>query len=745
MSDGNSTDGSDRGTLTPMSRRRLLAALGATGAAGLAGCGGGGSSTDTQPGNATPTEGMPGLGTGTATATPGEGSGTATGGTGTDTSTPQQDLAHVSGQTLRLSTPLNPEEVTFLATWGSPVSQYDQAGGAENMGGIWNAMNERVIHGRFKNSAYWQFPGEVFYGIYESVDFQDDGIRIKIRDDAKWSDGEDITAKAPAGSVAWWALINATGEPGSYPRDMAAVNPWHAVTGLEFPDGQDGKVLKIQDTAGKQDKFPRGRLLDDPISARWTVRGPAHVEPYASLYDGAIENYRRAKNGEEYLTFTELRSKHVLQVEPGSDEDPSAEWAEKWRDPNSVVTSGPWTLSEIRGAQEIVLEPNEHWRNADQVNYDNVVFSFNENAQRGRAALFSDRLDSWSETLPAGAEQNLPSNISKARSPGSDGMGIGLDHSDPHLGKREVRAAIMYALDKNAIGGNVHPEANVGVSIPGGDLWATDVVYTEDWINNNLIDYSQDMERANELMRNAGYSKQGGQWVSSEGEPLEYQFSTTSDSPVFEQTVTSQLSNFGIESEVNTVSDEDWRDHKWLNNEAKMWPALAGVNMTGLYNEVGLAWRTYSVHEDWVTTWNIWGEEEQSEAMEGYSEAGWAADYSVLDALTIDIPPVGDPDGSLEPFSPGYTYRNAAAGPADMTTEKWKKFAWVANWFLPSLPVFNSYSLTYYDGGDSGHWVWPEDHYMWDYLQVSTTPTQLISLNMIQANPENPEDGATVE
>jgi len=725
--DNKRSNDSDR-SLPAFTRRRMLLSAAVGGTSLLAGCGGDSGDGDGDgDGTPTPTEGeetVPGQqdlgGTDTATAT------------ATDEPADlveDMDLAHVSDQEFRLPMYSPPENISFFSgRWGMGASATVDVGSEldEVPVAVQQAMWEPEVIGRWNNTAYWNAPGEgPFYRLFENIEFLDDGIRCTLRDDAYWSDGEPITAYDCAAFAVGWNFGGMSGR--EWPVAVEDANPWHALDDVSMPDGSDGKVYKLEDPRGLQNKYTDAAMLDWGITRRLGHGAPTHVEPMKSLAEAFMENLQSAKEGGDW----KAKNKIIQDIV-------TADHIEAWRDPENVVTSGAWALDEIRGSSEVVLKPNEHWRHADRINFDKVVFEYAENEQRQRAAIQADSLDyGWGETPPDVVE-GFPDNVKQNTTPSSAGGGLGFNHAHRAFGDRRVRKAIMYSLDTEAIASNVHPDATAAITTPGGDMWARDAVLSDEWVDQNLIEYSTDVEQANTLMEEAGWTTDDGTW-HKDGEPLEVQLPAVSESPVFETTVANQLQNFGIDIQVQTYDSATYQD-RWDNGEFDIWTIPW---MTGFYNDAWDFW-WHCCNSEWeMRTRNLYPEEDQEKAMEGYADSGWVAgQWGLWEDLTIEIPPVGKPDGELQEFAPSYMNGYTQRGPGTLDEELIKKFIWTANWYIPTVPVYRRENQHFMD---EGHWHWEQNHYMWDYFDVSIDTSRFLSMNWIRADPEDPEEGATVE
>lgn len=80
-------------------------------------------------------------------------------------------------------------------------------------------------------------------------------------------------------------------------------------------------------------------------------------------------------------------------------------------------------------------------------------------------------------------------------------------------------------------------------------------------------------------MRAAVNSKEGGQWVDASGVPLTLPLPTSNDTPRWEPTVASQLTEFGIDTTVQALGETTFRD-RLRNGEFPMWAELGTSTST---------------------------------------------------------------------------------------------------------------------------------------------------------------------
>jgi ABC-type transport system substrate-binding protein len=735
-------------------------AAGALGLTGLAGCQDG-DDTPTPGDTATPTDddgGLPGGGDGD-----GDGDG---GETATDepTETPPSDDVD---QELRLPTPNNPEEMNFAFQIGNGVSSQYSA-----PGDVYAATMEPGLWGRFYDSLYWANDVDIVHEhLYEDITINDFEIEVTIRDDATWSDGEPVRAKDAVGNHAIWKEA-----PAWEPAPTETRFHIGALGRYEMPDGPDGKTYRFMppDTQAWEDFGGFAPYGEGEIMARLGGTGgvymmragpafPTHLDTYEPLVDRAIELW------DNQSTEYEGTLVQVLAEDMGWDEGIH----EYSRDPENIVTTGPWTVSELRGAQEVVLEPNEHSRLSDEINYNQVVFEYTEEPARERAGIQAERLDYSAISASPSEMDSMPDKYEQALSPSRAGYAFGIDHrgGESFFGDRRVRQAILYALDKEAIAGNIHPNTTRAVTRPGYDMWGTDSLFGGDWAEENLIDYSYDPDKAEELMQEAGFEMQNDVW-HRDGEPFEFVVASSRDTPAMETTAISQLEDFGISLELQTLDQSQFIERVRGSNENtyieeewggsgdfRIWSGPTAYTVSdrtaGYFRQLWHWWWWGVANARRTRRFNFFSHEQQEEGIDQYASNGWVrGDYSLWEDWNIEMPSeFGDPDSELEEFNPGFTWGQVRSGPYTFVDPQEnndlydppdggsleyyaKKFAWLHNWFVPVLPVVMEQNQHFIN---TGNWNWPQNSDMWQYWGMGWQADELAGMDRIYADPENPK------
>lgn len=639
----------------------------------------------------------------------------------------QQGQSAVSGHTFRAPIGLDPAKTSFyvpsslehllLRTFATIVK--DNAGGGfirEN--GVWT-------------DGFWLGANVYYNWLEEPITVSPNEVTLTIRDDARWSDGEKVTGK----DIAIHPLqqhIRRSFTP-AYARDDQETpeNIWAAFDDFEITE----QSVTYRSSAGHFGEFWEwmSRMFLSPWNANFL---PTHLEPYGEYADAVIETARRAHQGEIEPWRYDSNDPHKVSL--ARDILGKRKYVEKFSKPENVVGTGAWDLVELRGSQEFVFEKNQHHRNAEQINFDTVIFEYTKSAERTRAALKADRLDYGSAVTPQPIVESFPEHLKHLRIPGGIGSGneLALNFNHPALGTRAVRAAIMYALNTSAIAKNIHPSTAKSITTPGGDCWnATDYV-SQQWIDENLTTYAQNRQKATSLMQEAGYTKDGGQWVSSDGTPISLTLATASDTPKWEPTVASQLSQFGIETSVKTLNDKTF-ENRTSSGSFPLWSS-------GVKNACNDASSTLFVWFEAATNpekYGIFPEQQFASGQFADDGAPIPRTNDRWHVFTVQAPPVGQPNGTLEAYHPAaLSLMYIRNPPKQEYRRRVKTGMWLANWFLPTIPINKTMTQHFVD---EAHWRWPRDTHSWNAF-TSGGPRSvkgILASGAIEANPDNPEQG----
>jgi hypothetical protein len=240
-----------------------------------------------------------------------------------------------------------------------------------------------------------------------------------------------------------------------------------------------------------------------------------------------------------------------------------------------------------------------------------------------------------------------------------------------------------------------------------------------------------------------------------------------------ETTVVDQLSDFGIDAAFQTFENANFtqrvrganvnqriEDEYDGSGDFTVWSSAGPEDaVAGHYKMLWHHWWWGLANARRVRRRNYFSHDTQETALAQYASNGWVrGNYPLWDEWTIDVPPIGDPDGERRPFNPGYTWGQVRTGPRtfdssfednphfdppeDGGIEYWtKQYAWLLNWWLPVLPLVLERNQSFLN---TANWNWPTDHHMWQYYNIGWDDDHLVGMNRVFANPDDPKSGANV-
>ncbi len=692
------------------------------------------------------------------------------------------DEAFVEGQAFYLPIASNPAEMHFIWQTTSGIETE-----LEEATEIWQLVQSSNLWGRWRGRHYWvgrDALGDTYPQVLEDFDIDGREIWLKIRDDATWSDGVDVTARDILANVAYRAN---PGPDGDWEYDPGAVHISGWVASFEAPDGLDGKEVSLftpdtpawEEVGGWEFDYTLALYW---ISGRWDSRlgvsFPAHWGPWDEYTDAAIEMLD--EQVEDKPTTGDLIEPYISADDmEASREDPPP-------------STGAWMIDEIVGTEGVRLVPNPEFHHADRVNFDEVFAEWSEDETRTMASLAANRLDYASVSVTPETIDNFPDSLEELSAPSPRGHSITFDLSAMNATFRppEVRQAILYALDTRAIAGNIHETATAPVNVPAGDTWSRPAVVSDEWVEENLVDYEQDLDRATELLEEVGWSREDETWYNANGQPLEVPYYTPSNNPVMEETISSQLNDFGFQISVQPLETATFSERTFGSEEPEqkfedeyggrgdgiMWSHHGTTNaLAGFFGDLEHYYsRAIDTARD-VRTLNFFDHEYQEEMIvdrwgeqdrvDGMPET-WHDAY-------FQVPPLGEPDGELIDMPWFYIVRHIDRTPLERTDPLgelldvehynaphdepheenaeyyWKWNLWVTNWFLPGLPVALQADQHFLN---RENWLWAgelthlaEDAAVkWEYFAESAHLHDLLGEGLLQADPANPKRGAEV-
>ncbi|WP_087714287.1 ABC transporter substrate-binding protein [Natronolimnobius baerhuensis] len=278
------------------------------------------------------------------------------------------------------------------------------------------------------------------------------------------------------------------------------------------------------------------------------------------------------------------------------------EWSPEIDD---VVGNGPFELEEVTDTSFVGTVYDDH-PNADNIYFTEYVIEHHEDQV---LAFMEESVDAIGLNLPESPDvmEQLPAHHEINRdydhlwsilfnfgdygwsdSPASDPT------NQPITADENVRKAIACALDREQIWASVPQEYEL-YELPPTFLNQTAV-------DEGLVDidgydnYDVDLERATQLMEDAGYELDDGTWYDDDGEPAELELLAQSGTSVQVDALDSiqyQLNEFGFDANLNAVDEATYGESRFNGDHDLLFDNHPVFSIMGL-TFVDFVWEWFS-------------------------------------------------------------------------------------------------------------------------------------------------------
>lgn len=348
-------------------------------------------------------------------------------------------------------------------------------------------------------------------GVAESVDESADGLvyTFHLREDAKWSDGQGVTAKDFEYS---WVRALTKETAAEYAYQL-----FYIKNGQKFNEG-------------KATRDELGIKVIDDYTLEVTLEAPTAY----------------FKELTAFTTYMPLRE-DIVSADPEG-------WA---LDPATYVSNGPFKLVQWDIKDQLVFEKNEEYWNAKEIKLPGVVFKLVTDQNTAYASLKAGDFD-MVDTVP-------PSEIASGQEEGLVTiypnlatymlvLNVGKQSTLPEdvkkvLNDPKVRRALSISIDRKAIVENVTKSGQVPAYsyVPKGILNEEG----KDFADKEYYDANQaNVEEAKKLLAEAGYP-------NGEGLPtLEFMYNTEGDHKLVAQAIQQDWAKIGVNVE---LVNQEWK------------------------------------------------------------------------------------------------------------------------------------------------------------------------------------------
>lgn len=318
-------------------------------------------------------------------------------------------------------------------------------------------------------------------------------VTFRLRDDAVWSDGSPMTSEDIR--FTWRAVMDTTGTLSTAGFDL--------ITDVATPDEKTAVVS-----------------FEEPYA------------PWGDLFGGGTGFFLKADEFEG----TDLADQ-MLEAIPWS--------------------GGPWVLQSW-GDEEAVLVRNEAYWDPERVPLlDQVTFVPREDTDTEIIALQTGEVSAiFPQPSPGVNERLSQEGIDYTIAGGVVFEGLWPNQRSPQspiLAERAVREALAFAIDRQEIFDTVmapiYPEGEV-LQCAG---WVPTV---GDWCGDEFADVTQDFDRAEQVLTDAGWARNADGVWEKDGTPLVIEWNTVAGNRRREDVqalVQEQVADFGIRFEINNL------------------------------------------------------------------------------------------------------------------------------------------------------------------------------------------------
>lgn len=332
----------------------------------------------------------------------------------------------------------------------------------------------------------------------------------------------------------------------------------------------------------------------------------------------------------------------------------------------------------------------DHHPDADQIDFDywDVIKASSDTASVVLGMVPEGDIDMVRNFTPPESvlqQANDKEGLLTTNLPALWGQGLPFNCGHEDFGNVRVRQAIAELLDRDLIARN-YGQFGVPVQAPSGlvgningqneqvDSWKR-------WVTDEgaeALHRYQNPERGRRLLREEGYTKEGGKWLRPDGTqlsmPIKCPSGYTDWHPIY-QTAASILTEEGIDSSVEMIDDTAYYPNHYLD---------------GNYVAASTGWTLG--RDNPYYTFGQW--------FRPLSDEVYKMNFKPSE---VEAPPLGEPDGEFQSVDVVELFNNVKTASGEDLQQAVTEFAWVANQFVPMLPLLEINDVAWMTDDD---WSW---------------------------------------
>ena len=546
---------------------------------------------------------------------------------------------------------------------------------------------------------------------------------LNIRAPVSWTPGNsNINPFATQGDIEYWmeymwwesmAYPNNVGKPIMWLADDIRLEnggcdvvielndqyTWWDGSPVTAQDVYTSRMIAIYQEYGGPEEVDANWVVTDDYTLKHELAGPANPDIQKAEYLNIVTKHDYFKSWlQKYEDASGEDAINKVSQELNEHKITLADLTEKG------LGCGMWKPTQY-DPTEVVHEKYQDHPRADWTNLETFNWVLMADSQKSIQALQSGRFDFGDKMLTQVEQNDAVDTFSQFPISGVPKMVM--NFGNKHLARRPVRRAIAYLIDheelvaviKGSHGQIYDPHKNsIGMSSSVADEWLSDE------FRGNLIEYGlkSNPEKATQTLEDAGYSKDGGNWVGPDGDAIEGLNYLTPPWPIYESIgkyISPKLKEFGIGNKLIVPSSsgfwKSWTETfdfdmcNWFTNASHPASAFSTVSAAGLGK--------YSVHK--VASEPPEGCTVDRRTPELKQETSEKLSHSLRPEFPTEVGAMGlDAETqTLQPFK--WTNIMAQTQDEEEVRDLTEKLVWFHNWQLPHIGFYEE-TKTYWGKTD---------------------------------------------
>jgi peptide/nickel transport system substrate-binding protein len=386
--------------------------------------------------------------------------------------------------------------------------------------------------------------------LLDSYEFKDKVLTLKLKPDLKWSDGSPLNADDLLCNM----FIDMTVNKIAYYAD--------SVTKL------DDRTVQIKYNSDAS--LLLDYMLKSPIRYAKKVYGK-----WSDTYQEVFTKNREIKPDGNYNFTKEGDDKHAATT---------VELNNYLPDIKQALCSGPYMPTTVTSS-EMIFERNPHYRTKMKI--EKIKGIRPTSTESTAVAVMNKEYDAEGLGLSPDMAQKVAENnkdtIRQMLVPEYSEFGFCFNVNKAPTDNVKVRQAIAYIIDKAQIA----PVSEPGMRL--GDQYATglppsirDKYFDKDFLNS-LNDYTVNLDKAKELLKDAGWKEKGGKWVDASGDSPEIKIAGVGEYPAFVvigEAATNMLKDFGLNATFTPKEAAAYNDYATSGDAAMVIDGFGSTQST---------------------------------------------------------------------------------------------------------------------------------------------------------------------